>query len=205
MSVVWNDMYLLCVNSRCYVADSRQKSSVGESFGYEWYYWDNIPARVFLEHDGALYFGTSDGRICKFNTDDPLMSRYNDDGKPIVSRWSTKADDFGSFMFRKTMTKRGSGVMIKPYTRSSVRVYAVTEAGIERSIKYSTMDIFSFADIDFGRFTFNTSDSPQVVPFNKKLKKFISLQVVLENKELDEGFGTYGVVVQYVVGNYVKK
>ena len=205
VSVVWNDLYVLCVNGHCYVADSRQKSTVGESFGYEWYLWNNIPARVFLEHDGALYFGTADGRICKFNTDVATMARYNDDGQPIVARWSTKADDFGSFMVRKTMTKRGSGVMIKPYTRSSVRVYAATEAGIEKAIRYGTMDIFSFADIDFGRFAFNTSDSPQVIPFNKKLKKFITLQIVLENNTLDEGFGVYGVIVQYVTGNYVKK
>lgn len=205
VSVVWNDMYVLCVNGKCYIANSRQKSMIGESYGYEWYYWDNIPARVFLEVNGELFFGTSDGKICKFNTDINTMAKYNDDGEPIIARWSTKADDFGTFMLRKTMTKRGSGVMIRPFTRSSVNVYGVTENGIEKAIRSGTMDIFTFADIDFGRFTFNTSSSPQVVPFNRKLKKFITLQIILENNTLDEGFGVYGVIIQYVVGNYVKK
>ena len=66
------------------------------------------------------------------------------------------------------------------------------------------MDIFTFADIDFGRITFNTRDVPQVIPFNKKIKKFITLQLIFRNAALNEGFGVFGAEVSYVVGNYVK-
>ena len=66
------------------------------------------------------------------------------------------------------------------------------------------MDILDFSDIDFERITFNTLDTPQVIAFNKKVKKFIVLQIIFKNDTLDEGFGIYGVQVQYVVGGYVK-
>jgi hypothetical protein len=208
VSVTWEGFYILCVNGNCYVADSRQKSgkSNTEEYGYEWYFWTNIPARVFLERGGVLYFGTSDGKICKFNTDIATMARYNDDGEPIVARWATKADTFGDMMRRKTMVKKGSGVMIKPYTRSSIMVYAATDARHKYQLWEETekMDIFSFEDIDFSRFTFNTLDGPQVIPFNAKIKKFITLQLFFENAALNEGFGIYGTQIQFAFGNYVK-
>lgn len=206
VAAVWNGYYILCVNGRCYVADSRQRTGTSqtEQYSYEWYYWTNIPARIFLEHSGALYFGTADGRICKFNTDISGVARYSDDGAPVVARWSTKADTFGTFTRRKTLVKKGSGVMIKPYTRSSVKVYVATDRQHEKLIRSATMDIFDFSDIDFSRFTFNTLDTPQVKPFNTKVKKFIVLQLIFENDAINEGFGVYGAEVQYTVGNYVK-
>jgi hypothetical protein len=206
VSVVWNGYYILCLNGHCYVADSRQRTgdSATEQYSYEWYYWTNIPAIVFLEIDGALYFGTADGRVCKFNTDITGVSRFNDDGDPIVARWSTKYDTFGTFTRRKTLVKKGSGVMIKPYSRSSVKIYVATDRAHEHLIRSSNMDIFDFSDIDFERFTFNTLDIPQVKPFNTKVKKFISLQLIFENDAVNEGFGVYGAEVQYTVGNYVK-
>ncbi|OQB25860.1 MAG: hypothetical protein BWY11_00136 [Firmicutes bacterium ADurb.Bin182] len=203
-AAVWRSYYVLCVNGSCYVADGRQKTgnSTTEQFGYEWYYWTNIPARVFLEHDGELYFGTADGRICKFNTDIPGVSRFNDDGAPIKAFWGTKADDFGAFTRRKTLTKRGCGLLVKPYTRSSVHVYVLTEDGIEKMIRSKTMDLFGFAD-DIGA-ELNTDQPVQVVPFNTKVKKFVLLMLVFENDTVNEGFGVFGAELQYALGKYVK-
>lgn len=203
---VWNGYYIVCVNGRCYVADSRQQTgrSKTEQYSYEWYYWTNIPARVMFEHDGALFFGTADGKLCRFNSDINTMSKYDDNGSAIVARWSTKAEDFGYLTRRKSLTKKGCGVMIKPYTRSSVKIYVATDKFHERMIRSGTMDIFDFSDIDFGRIDFNTLDAPQVKPFNTKVKKFVILQMIFENDAENEGFGVYGAEVQYAVGNYVK-
>lgn len=206
VAAVWNGFYVLVVNDKAYVADGRQRTgrSSTEQNGYEWYYWTNIPARVLLEAGGALYFGTADGEVCRLNNDIQTLSKYNDDGEAIIARWSTKSEDFGSFMRRKTLVKKGCGVMIKPYARSSIKVYVATERDFETLIKSQTMDIFTFADIDFERITFNTQDTPQVVPFNKKIKKFITIQIIFENDVFDEGFGVFGTELQYAVGNYVK-
>lgn len=200
---VWKNWYVLCVNGHCYVADASQRTAQGEGWGYEWYYWTNIPATCFLEVDGTLYFGTVEGKFCAFKDGD-TMERFSDDGQPIEAVWSTLLDDFDTFGKRKTMIKKGCAVMIKPYNRSSIEVWAATEKLWEWKIREETMDIFGFADIDFGRFTFNTRDTPQVVALNRKIKKFITLQLIFRNDVVNEGFGVFGAEVSYVIGNYVK-
>ena len=72
--VVYKGKYYLSVDGVCYVADSRYKYQPADSlsYSYEWWYWDNIPARVWAVVDGALWFGTADGRICRFD------ERYTD-------------------------------------------------------------------------------------------------------------------------------
>ena len=80
-SIVRDDRYILCIGDKCFVAESRYsykpKGSPRDTFSYEWYVWDNIPALCFSEIDGELYFGTADGRLCKF--DDKFTDRSIDD------------------------------------------------------------------------------------------------------------------------------
>ena len=121
---------------------------------------------LFLSRSGAneeLYFGTADGKICKFNTDIEDMSRYSDDGAAISAVWATKYDDDGTPAVLKTLLKRGCCVTIKPYTRSSAEVYirADRTGGHEKKVAGKPMDILDFSDIDFERITFNTDESPQ--------------------------------------------
>lgn len=205
----WNGLFICCINSRCYILDGKQdKTYKAESNGnyvYECYHWDNVPAICFMEHQGNLYFGTASGKICRFNNDLKLTEKYNDDENPIVCYWSTKADDDGDFMLRKSIVKKGSGLMIKPYTRSSCKVIIRTDNNFGREIrKAATMDIFDFNDIDFTRFSFNTNDGPQVVPFNARIKKYITAQIIVKNDVKNEGFGVFGIIKRFTVGNYVK-
>lgn len=63
--------YYLAVNSHVYVADARYKISTHDdmdgSYQYEWWYWEDVPARVFSELGGRLVFGTEDGMICELD------------------------------------------------------------------------------------------------------------------------------------------
>ena len=56
--------------SGVYVADAHYTfkpiGAMADTFSYEWYPLINIPVRVWFLLDGELYFGTNDGRICKF-------------------------------------------------------------------------------------------------------------------------------------------
>lgn len=71
VGICYDGRYYLSVGGHCYVADGRFRfyadRSLDESYNYEWWFWDNIPARVFFEVNGALGFGTEDGRICVFD------------------------------------------------------------------------------------------------------------------------------------------
>ncbi len=204
----WEGYLLVCVNGRCFVADAAQKSYSGNktgTFEYEWYYWTNIPARVFGEGEGVLYFGTEDGRLCRFNNDltdgrGGLLSRaYSDDGAAICARWSTPLSDDGDFMRLKTMVKKGSGVFLKTYNRSGVSVCIRTDVEFEREIKNKSAGIFNFEDIDFSDFTFNTSPYT-VVPFNSKVKKYKAIQIICKNEKLNHAFGIGGITRKYFYG-----
>ncbi len=75
VGVVYNNRYYLSIDGHCYVADARHKyyrsgNDMDQSFHYEWWYWENVPATAWAVIDGTLWFGTADGRLCAFDTDD---------------------------------------------------------------------------------------------------------------------------------------
>ena len=217
-AVSYKGMYLLAVNSHIYVLDGRQEKTYrSESLGdyvYECFYLEDVPAVCWLNHkcgaEESLYFGTADGRICRFNTDINDMSRYADDGAPIVAMWATKADDDGDPTRLKTMIKKGGAVTLKPYTRSSAKVSFRTDQDESFAMQVrgevsDTMDIFDWEDIDFSRFTFNANDGPQEIVFNTKIKKYKRLQILVRNDAANEGFGVYKISKHYVTGNFSKR
>ena len=224
VSVAWNNRYLLAFpdTGHCYVADARMQSAFNESFVYEWFYWDNIPACCFIEFDGKLYFGTTDGKLCRFNDDMLSMVKYSDGlvavpgadptnehaawtgGTRIKAKWTTKADTFGTIARVKTLTKRGCTVMLKPYARSSVRIAVTTHNVKDAVLNEVEMNVWDFSDLDFNRIDFNAMSTPQVVPVGKKVKKFQQLQLILESDGVEECFGLYGIQVQYTVNSYIK-
>ena len=213
-AVSWNGMYLLAVNGHVYLLDGRQNRSYRaksqSDYIYECYYWENVPAACWLDHkDGAtetLYFGTADGRICRFNSDIDTMQRYADDDKAILAIWSTMSDDDGDVTLLKTMIKKGNSVTIKPYTRSSAQIYFRTEQDpIEFFATEDTLDVFDWEDIDFTRFTFNSNDAPREILFNTKVKKYKRLQIIVKNDVINEGFGIFGITKHFVIGNFAKR
>ena len=214
----WDGCYLVFVNGHVYGMDGRQQRSYPSrndtEFIYECFYWDNVPARCVLrvvEGDTeTLYFGTEDGRICKFKTADKTLARYSDeDGEEksaITAIWSTPQDDDGDPMILKTLLKKGNAVTLKPYNRSSAEILfrtdkdAVAWHGAE-----GTMDIFDWEDIDFARFTFNSNDAAQEIPLNRKVKNYKRLQILVKNDAVNEGFGVFAITKHFVSGNFAKR
>jgi hypothetical protein len=214
VSVSFENSYMIFVNGKVYGLDGKQPKSypsrADTAYLYECFHWDNVPARVVTKmiDNGReyLYFGTEDGRICKFNTDIEGLKRFNDNGEAITAVWSTKADDDGDPMILKTLLKKGNAVTIKPYQRSSADIYIRTDKdAIEWKAASGTMDIFNWEDIDFSRFTFNANDAPDEIPLNRKVKNYKRIQFVVKNNTVNEGFGIYGIVKHFVTGNFAKR
>lgn len=214
VTVSWNGAYLIFIGGRVYGLDGKQQKSYpaksDTSFLYECFYWENVPARCAMKtvNNGveALYFGTEEGKICKFNTDIADLSRFSDDGEPITAIWSTPADDDGDPMILKTLLKKGNAVTIKPYTRSSAKVsFRTDKDAADWHVAQGTMDIFDWEDIDFERFTFNANDAPSEIPFNRKVKNYKRLQIIVKNDAVNEGFGVFAITKHYVTGNFAKR
>ena len=214
-AVSYKGMYLLAFpNGHVYVLDGRQnKTYRSESLGdyvYEGYYWEGVPANCWLNlisgQSETLYFGTTDGRICRFNTDINGVARFADDGAGIDAVWATMMDDDGDATVLKTMIKRGCAVTIKPYVRSSARVCLRTDQdAVDRQVAAETIDIFDWEDIDFERFTFDSNDGPREVFFNAKVKKYKRLQILIRNSVALEGFGVFAITKHFVRGNFAKR
>lgn len=85
-ATVWNKYYILCVNNHCYILDGRNLTRSDKSdlnYQYEAYYWEGVPAVYMTTYLDELYFGTFDGRICKFNTDVIGSTKYCDNGVEV--------------------------------------------------------------------------------------------------------------------------
>ena len=177
-AAVWGDLFVLAFPStgHCYVADAKMQSPVNDSFVYEWFYWENIPASVFMELDGDLFFGTDDGRLCKFNSDLKSSIKFNDElitidtpedptlelylftgGERISCRWITNIDVFGTATRYKTMMKRGCTCIIKPVSGGAFKMRASTNRGTKELIS-SSETIFDFTNVDFADIDFSEGD-----------------------------------------------
>jgi len=202
-TVEWRGRFLVCVNSHCYLLDSRRKSSPGGSSGqgYECYYWENIPAVCFLQRQDHLFFGTADGRICRFNTDREKLDRFNDDGQPIPVVWTTCMDDDGYPTRLKTLEKRGCVVTVKPFVRSSVEICLRTDRDpVAKQVRKGWVDVFDWEQIDFNRFTFDTNDGARDISVGTRVRNYRRLQFVVRSNAVNEGFGIYQISKTFRLG-----
>ena len=202
---VHDGFYMLFVNNHVYLADSRRKNDNGVgSFGYEWYYWENIPARCALSFGGYLYFGSTDGKLCRFRRESEEDVRaYSDDDAAVFARWSTRLDDLGDCSAHKTIRKRGVGVVMMPFSAASATIYYETEK--KKAVKsFARNAEFDFDNVDFDNFTFGVAQNPCFVPVNKKEKRAKAFRFIIENNRANEGFGLYEIRLAYTVGGSIK-
>ncbi len=81
-AIVFKDKYYLSMDGVVYICDSKftfaASDDVSGNYNYEWWYYTNVDARVWCEIDNSLFFGTHDGKICKFTEDTYIDLTYQD-------------------------------------------------------------------------------------------------------------------------------
>ena len=205
---VFKDLYWLCVNGVAYILDGLQPMQTDKSMPYATrqyagFFRTNLPARIMWTDEKDLYFGTDDGRICKFFSDSNAMSSYNDDGEAIHAIWDTP--DFTGNLFYHNKTFRHMDVRLASAANTSIKLY-VQKRGLWEFIKEETkkMRFFDFDNINFSKFTFSTDTTPKTVSTKIKVKKVDKARFRLENNELNEAFGLYDMAFEYVENGYYK-
>lgn len=91
VGVVFENKYWLFIGGVCFVADEGYTFKPKESpsgYQYEWWYLDKIPAVSAAVMGDALWFGTEDGRVCRFRrSDEGGAYRYTDESFRYFSPW----------------------------------------------------------------------------------------------------------------------
>lgn len=205
---VYKDLYWLCINGVAYILDGLQPIQTDKSMPYATrqyvgFYRINIPARVMWTHESDLYFGTDDGRVCRFFSDPESLSSYNDDGDAIHAIWDTP--DFIGNLFYKNKTFRHMDIRLASAPVTSIKMY-VQKRGIWEFIKEEAKKarFFDFNNINFAKFTFSTDSSPKTVSTKIKVKKVDKARFRFENEQLNEPFGLYDIAFEFVENGYYK-
>lgn len=199
---VFENKFALGINGNVYVAITDEVSSDG----FEWFFWDNMPAQVMTGHGGKLYFASTGTDVYRTKTvRDDGMNAYSDLGEPIYAEWWSPVFDGGAPMHEKTINARGTGVIFKPDLRTSAKLFIHTDKHpiLEMGEYYG--DIFNFNDINFNRFTFKSGDISQVGISRQKIRNIHSFQIGVKHDGNLDSFGLLSMTINYTIGKQIKK
>lgn len=182
IGIVYHEKYYLAVNNHVYVADGRYKTKVDEAkastYQYEWYYWEDVPVRVWFIYNDELYFGTPSGDICKFN--DTALN-YN---IPIEQHADTTFLLLGSMTQAKTV-KRVT-VISRPYVDNEYTLSYITNDDNQNIINKQTPH----------------GDFPATLQEKDKIRKIMFVKFRLRNNT-NKKMNFYRIGIEYVLaGKY---
>ena len=207
VATVFNDMYILALNEKLYILDGLQATRTDRSEPYSTrqyvgFFCKDVPAVCLWTDNDALWFGTGDGKVCRFHTDIEALESYNDDGKEIYCCWETP--DLDGKLFYKNKTFRYFAIRMMKALRTSVKLWS-EKMGSWNFIKEDTSSgvVFDFENIDFDNFSFSTDASEKVVHTKVRVKKVDKARFRVENGKLNEPFGLFDLALEYIEsGNY---
>ena len=169
------------------MADSRFKTSNNNSrysnYQYEWYFWDNLPVRVWFVRNNILYFGDKYGNICTFrnNTD---INRFKDNTEDVKTEWTSVVLDLNRPVNKKNI-KRVSIVTSAPNVKFTVGY----------KLKSGEKQVLSKE--------YENSTFPKTIMIRKKAKKLSFFSLYIENSE-NSNLSFNSICVVYTVGSYYK-
>lgn len=205
---IFNDMYLLSVDhDRLYILDGLQpirtdKSEPYATRQYVGFYCENLPINYMWEKENRLFFGTQDGKICRFYKDKESQESYNDDGKAIECRWETP--DIDGQLFYKNKSLRYIAIRVGSAIATSVEIW-VMDRGIWKFIKKDNSfgRYFSFQHLIFSKVAFTGNKTQKISRTKVRLKRVDKYRLRFVNNELNEPFSLYNIANEYTEnGNY---
>lgn len=179
--------YYLAINDHVYVADSRFKSTSSNSrysnYQYEWYYWTNLPVRVWFVWNEELYFGDKYGNICKFRNDND-ENRFKDNEQNVEVEWNSVILDLNKPAYKKNIKR----IAIQSNPKTSKLTVGYRLKGGEKQVLEKV---------------YVNSVYPKTTIIKKKAKKLAFFSLYIENKE-NTNMNFNSVSVIYTIGSYYK-
>lgn len=208
VACIFNDMYLLSVDhDRLYVLDGLQpirtdKSEPYSTRQYVGFYCDNLPIHYMWERENRLFFGTQDGKICRFFKDKESQESYNDDGEPIYCQWETP--DIDGQLFYKNKSLRYIALRVGAAIATSVEIW-VMDRGIWKFVKKDNTfgRYLSFQHLMFSKLAFSGNKTQKISRTKVRVKRVDKYRLRFVNDELNEPFSIYNIANEYTErGNY---
>ena len=207
IAVVFRDQYILAINNKFYILDGLQATRTDRSEPYATrqyagFYCTNIPAFTMWVDDDALWIGTEDGHVCRFETDIDSLESYNDDGKKIYCCWETP--DLDGALFYKNKNFKYFALRLRAALRTSINLFAKKFGRWEFiADDYLTGIYFDFEHVDFERFSFGTDPTDKVIHTKIRLRRVDKARFRIENDMLNEPLGILDLALEYTEnGNY---
>lgn len=208
VSVVFRDMYWLCVNDCAYLLDGLQPLTLRQGMPYATrqyagFYRTNLPARVIWQKNGRLWFGTADGKVCRFYEDPLALKSYTDDGAPIAARW--ELPDFSGTQFYCSKAVRALRLRLAAAPVTSLKVLAMqnglwhTVATEDTKARY-----FDWTNLNWAKFTWSCDGSPRLVSLRTSVKRVDKVRFAFENAAPNEPFGLFDLALEYRQGAAVR-
>ncbi|WP_034452440.1 hypothetical protein [Butyrivibrio sp. AE2032] len=208
IAFTWKDYYLLGINDHVYILDGLQPIRTDRSRPYATrqyvgYYFTNVPATVFFEINGELFFGSTDGKVFKWYTDDKALESYNDNGEAINAVWETA--DISEKLFYKKKTYRYLAIRCMPEIASSIQVWAQKQGQwVELKDDTSTLKYFSFENFIYSKMTYSCNKTQRISATKIRLKKLDHVRFKFVNDDLNEPLGINDFAVEYTQAGNVK-
>ncbi len=165
-------------------------------------------AVVLRSFSDNLFFGCENGVVCSFNFDmrdedgELPTSSYNYDERTIVCGCATLMDNCGIPHLTKTTIKRSTVIKTKSFKNSSAKVKVRTNKKPYAQIARINNALFSFDDMDFSDFTFNTTEQ-SLFAVKEKEKQWVEKQYYLYSDEYLRPFALFSISFRYrVAGRY---
>lgn len=127
--------------------------------------------------DGKVHF-TTGTELFRFDTASAYDAPIIPDGEPlpIPALWESGFMDFGANFRRKFSSEIYLSMV--PMVRSKLTVTAQTDRRDEYMEKTLESNVFSFRNLDFSYFTFNTNRIAKIQRIRLKVKKFVYYKLV---------------------------
>lgn len=160
-----------------FLGDEAGTALVHRYIGDVWYKYTNMPVTCGCRHKENAYFGTSTGRVMVLDEE-----VRNDDGAPIDALYMTGSMDFGKDYQRKHSSV--VWVSLKPTANARVEVTARTDRRSDYIDKVVSTSLFSYRNLDYSHWSYQTNSQPQMERLKLKVKKFVFYKLIIKSRSV---------------------
>lgn len=167
------------------------------------------PAITIKSFDNNLFFGTADGHFCAFNFDkrnengEIPIEWYSFNGRTINCGVATKMDNCGIPHLTKNTVKKSTVIKTKTFQSSAAKIKVRTNNEPYKQIDRINSGFFSFENVDFQDFTFETS-AESLFSISEKEKRWVEKQYYIYSDEYQKPFALYNISYRYLISGRYK-